>query len=210
MEEVAMKKAFSFLLLVTLLLSLCACGQDDIQNTNPSTQGTKCDAAGHNWSNATCTAPKTCAVCGAAEGNALGHNFENGVCTRCHDNEDWLGGIWDMTGFSGECQYEKIDLQFWGYAGLGFSTKDGSWYQYSNNEYDESDSSVCYTVDGDTVTIYFNDNGKAGTMVVQRTGMNELTVISMTGGLFTADITSAIHSVGKFTKTFFINGSVDE
>ena len=31
------------------------------------------DALGHTWAEATCTAPKTCSVCGATEGAALGH-----------------------------------------------------------------------------------------------------------------------------------------
>ena len=31
----------------------------------------------HDWTGATCTAPKTCSVCGATEGEALGHNHEN-------------------------------------------------------------------------------------------------------------------------------------
>lgn len=34
-------------------------------------------AKGHTWVNATCTAPKTCSVCGATEGLALGHSFTN-------------------------------------------------------------------------------------------------------------------------------------
>lgn len=196
-----MKKVFSLLLVFIMLLSLCACGTDDAET--PA-------ACSHNWKDATCTAPKTCSACGATEGAALGHDFADGVCTRCHDREDWLGGIWDMTGFSEECQFEKIDLQFWGYAGLGFTTRDGAWYQYSNEDYDESDSSVCYTENGDIVTVHFKYTGTTGTMVVQRTGMNELTVISMTGDLFTDDITGAINSVGKFTKSFYINGEVYE
>ena len=35
-----MKKVFTLVLAFVLLLSLCACGQDDIQNTNPSTHDT--------------------------------------------------------------------------------------------------------------------------------------------------------------------------
>ena len=31
------------------------------------------DANAHTWTNATCTAPKTCSVCGATDGEALGH-----------------------------------------------------------------------------------------------------------------------------------------
>jgi len=34
------------------------------------------DALGHSWSDATCTAPKTCSVCGETEGEALGHKYD--------------------------------------------------------------------------------------------------------------------------------------
>ena len=37
----------------------------------------------HDWADATCTAPKTCALCGATEGEALGHNYADCVCTVC-------------------------------------------------------------------------------------------------------------------------------
>jgi hypothetical protein len=36
-------------------------------------------ALGHSMSEATCTAPKTCSVCGATEGEALGHSYERVV-----------------------------------------------------------------------------------------------------------------------------------
>ncbi len=35
------------------------------------------------FTDATCTAPKTCTVCGATEGSALGHNYVEGSCDRC-------------------------------------------------------------------------------------------------------------------------------
>ena len=38
----------------------------------------------HSWINATCTAPKTCSVCGKTEGSALGHTTTDGVCSRCY------------------------------------------------------------------------------------------------------------------------------
>lgn len=34
-----------------------------------------CKVDGHAWHAATCTTPKTCAVCGATEGDSLGHNI---------------------------------------------------------------------------------------------------------------------------------------
>ena len=41
------------------------------------------DTCTHEWTDATCTAPKTCALCGETEGEALGHSYENGTCTVC-------------------------------------------------------------------------------------------------------------------------------
>ena len=38
-------------------------------------------ALGHSWMEATCTASKTCAVCGATEGDALGHSY-NAIITE--------------------------------------------------------------------------------------------------------------------------------
>ena len=42
-------------------------------------------APGHSWTDATCTTPKTCSVCGATEGEALGHNAETipGAAATC-------------------------------------------------------------------------------------------------------------------------------
>ena len=36
---------------------------------------------GHKWSDATCTAPKTCSVCGVTEGEATGHVWDAATCT---------------------------------------------------------------------------------------------------------------------------------
>lgn len=41
----------------------------------------------HQWIDATCTTPKTCAVCGKTEGAALGHQYVENVCTRCGQPE---------------------------------------------------------------------------------------------------------------------------
>lgn len=37
----------------------------------------------HKYSDATCTAPKTCSLCKKTDGKALGHNYIEGVCERC-------------------------------------------------------------------------------------------------------------------------------
>ena len=44
-------------------------------------------AEGHDFAEATCTAPKTCKVCGTTEGNALEHTYVNGVCSACNAEE---------------------------------------------------------------------------------------------------------------------------
>ena len=53
---------------------------------------------GHDWADATCTAPKTCKRCDTTEGTALGHSYSTELkkdasqhwheCSRCHDKKD--------------------------------------------------------------------------------------------------------------------------
>ena len=45
----------------------CACGEKGTETFEAG------ELAPHTWTPATCTAPKTCSVCGATEGDALGH-----------------------------------------------------------------------------------------------------------------------------------------
>ena len=55
-------------------------------------------AQGHDWADATCTAPKTCERCGTTEGEALGHDYATTwssnadkhwhECSRCGDKAD--------------------------------------------------------------------------------------------------------------------------
>lgn len=59
-------------------------------------------ACTHSWQDATCTAPKTCSVCGATEGEALGHKWSDATCTApktcstCKTTEgEALGHDWD-------------------------------------------------------------------------------------------------------------------
>lgn len=43
------------------------------------TQGDKLD---HEWNDATCTEPKTCDLCGKTKGDALGHKWSDATCTE--------------------------------------------------------------------------------------------------------------------------------
>ena len=55
----------------------------------------------HEWKDADCTRPRTCAVCGETEGEALGHDWQEADCTRprtcavCGETQgEALGHIW--------------------------------------------------------------------------------------------------------------------
>ena len=70
----------------------CACGE---KGTETFEHG---ELAEHNWTPATCTAPKTCSVCQATEGDPLGHTqgtewkynstYHWHVCTECGAKTD--------------------------------------------------------------------------------------------------------------------------
>ena len=46
------------------------------------------EGAGHDYADATCTAPKTCKDCGATSGAANGHSYIDGVCSVCQHVKD--------------------------------------------------------------------------------------------------------------------------
>lgn len=55
----------------------------------------------HNWQDATCTEPRTCAECGETDGEPLGHDYQGGdccnesVCARCGASSGRLGDhVW--------------------------------------------------------------------------------------------------------------------
>lgn len=89
-----MKKLFSLLLIICILLTLSACGQTETNSSTPTdSKPTSADTQSdikadtpsepdhtHTFADATCVSPKTCS-CGATEGNALGHTFSDATCT---------------------------------------------------------------------------------------------------------------------------------
>ena len=84
-----MKKTFLRTLLVLALaftLMFAGCTVTPNEPTEPTDAPTD-PVCEHVWVDATCTAPKTCSVCGATEGEALGHTEEivagtNATCTE--------------------------------------------------------------------------------------------------------------------------------
>lgn len=60
-----MKKIFYIFMTAIILVGVTACSHE------------------HEYSEATCTEPKTCTICGETEGEALGHTVDIGICSRC-------------------------------------------------------------------------------------------------------------------------------
>ncbi len=58
---------------------VCSCGKEE--------QRDFVEPLAHSWVEATCEAPRSCSVCGYAEGEPLAHKFDNGVCTACGAQE---------------------------------------------------------------------------------------------------------------------------
>lgn len=71
---------------------------------------------GHTWTDATCTKPRTCSVCGKTEGEPLGHEWQEGTpnfqqaktCTRCKETEgDPLKAEFEKKGIAVETEWDK-------------------------------------------------------------------------------------------------------
>ena len=83
------KRFFVVLLALVLTLPLASCGCDHewyaATCTAPKTcslcDATEGEALPHTWQDATCTTPKTCSVCKTTEGAAAGHNWQDATCT---------------------------------------------------------------------------------------------------------------------------------
>lgn len=85
-----MKKIISFcVLIMVLVLLLAGCGCDHEWYAATCSAPKTCSLCGetegsplpHTWKDATCTNAKTCSVCNATEGNALGHTWQDATCT---------------------------------------------------------------------------------------------------------------------------------
>lgn len=84
-----MKKKLTVLLMAVLCMTLltgCFCQHEwkDATCQSPKTcakcEKTEGELGGHVYADATCDAPKTCTLCGAVEGEALGHDWVDATC----------------------------------------------------------------------------------------------------------------------------------
>lgn len=76
-------------LVMVLVLPLSGCGCDHEWLAATCSASKTCQLCGktegnplsHTLQDATCTTPKTCTICNATEGNALGHTWKNATCS---------------------------------------------------------------------------------------------------------------------------------
>lgn len=86
-----MKRSFAVILAVVMMAAATGCGHTHEFTEATCTEPKTCTECGetegeplpHSFSDATCTEPKTCTVCGATEGEPLGHSCSIGVCSGC-------------------------------------------------------------------------------------------------------------------------------
>ncbi len=93
------KNTCLILALAITIFSLTGCGSSDTSAAAPATTETVQETAPepevheHEWVDATCTEPKTCATCGETEGEPLGHSWEDATyqkpktCSVCGATE---------------------------------------------------------------------------------------------------------------------------
>lgn len=85
---------------------------------------TEGEVGDHSWVNATCQAPKTCSVCSATEGEVGDHSYVDGICSVCGEAEEVL------TPFSEKISLPSNGDSSWGYvSGLTLSGTDGGIYE---------------------------------------------------------------------------------
>lgn len=102
-----MRKSLAVILAVLMIVSATGCAHKHEFSEATCTQPKTCIECGetegeplpHTFKDATCTEPKTCTVCEFTEGEALGHDVSIGRCGRCGQsiNFDVIEDIYERT-----------------------------------------------------------------------------------------------------------------
>ena len=110
----------------------------DATCTAPKTCGlcgaTEGEASGHTWTDATCAAPKTCSVCGATEGEVGEHTYVEGVCSVCGAAEPSpsVSVVWDMSDAEDSAQWISLQNKTVTNTSTVTVTEAGSVVQYNH------------------------------------------------------------------------------
>jgi hypothetical protein len=205
-----MKGIFLYFLVILVVFSLCACGENSAAPTTtaaPQTSTPTQPTHRHIYQDADCTTPKTCAECGATRGEALGHDYQEGFCTRCQEPDssyvaltegNWITDCLSEDGSQLELVSLLFDengtaqLQILVYRSLGQIEED-QWDQYPQDElYDYSGTpyyftgiilkyTLSYSLDGGVITCSLPSN--SATLILERASGNRLSVSFLEGDL---------------------------
>lgn len=93
------------------------------------------EAFGHTYSAATCTKPRTCSVCGAASGTALGHNWNDITETVYHEEQGHYEDVQDAQ------KVQKYRCPRCGYSAPTYATKSEYYAHFDSAHRDELNSS---------------------------------------------------------------------
>ena len=165
----------------------------------------------HKYSKATCTAPKTCSVCGKTDGKAAAHDYVSGKCTVCggaqkNYKELTADGCWRTYAVCGENEMDELKIHFKESGGsLNASVYnpesmmvdadcveiDGKkWYEAG---FGYGADIVSYTEEGNKITIKTLYHGmNEGTLVLERIAGNKLKVKTVSGTVIDEIVTKAI------------------
>ena len=125
----------------------------------------------HNFTNATCTTPATCKICGATKGTVANHNYKDGHCTYCGKSDPNYVAPHNC----------KNDGHVWGKSYTETSTENVEiveTHTLSENGYDIDLAVKYFGLDAQNVdfTPYFGTNAfGAGSSKVKTTGVKTIT-----------------------------------
>lgn len=164
---------------------------------------TEGEVGDHSWVDATCQAPKTCSVCGATEGEVGDHSYVDGICSVCGTSES------TPVPFSQAISVPSNGNSSWGYvSGLTLSGTDGSIYEaYWSSSVNPYVVDVILGQDTDldaTITAAFSTAG------LRKPSISGETTVTLQDGKGTIQVT-AVKGVSFYSDTdWTINLVVDD
>ena len=128
-----MKKTIVFILCCCLVLSVFSC-QIENEVDNEIKGEVECR---HQWSEATCTEPKKCTLCGAKDGVALGHVLKEAtcvtykICSVCGEKFDNNYGKHSyVNGVCSACGKNEVEVRFTQSGSIAVTSFNGVNYDY--------------------------------------------------------------------------------
>lgn len=179
----------------------CACGDSYTKDIKKLS---------HKYSEATCTAAKTCSVCGKTDGKPAAHTYVGGKCTVCSaaqkDYKDITAeGSWRAYVVCDDQEMEKLTFTFdktGGRFGVSIYNPESmmldaecveidgkKWYEAG---FGYSAEWMEFVEDGNTVTVNLEIHGVKSTVVLERIAGNKLKTKSVSGKVKDAMITEAV------------------